>query len=462
MSKRVSVRSRTYALSHHATEAKLDQVSDILPLWKSCMASVQYIQVKKIREGKPIGWLTAAELESFKLPLSARMIKSVVNQVNGSLRSWESKTKKLFRAELKRSSFSGEDIEELHELNNTGKWFTDPRSAHIMEAVLKVNTFPVFRNVRTMVFDSLVCESQESKTDQFDRWLKISTLPKGNPILIPITESDYYTSRSGEEAGVTQIRVGEDSSVKFSRVKQSPVAQLRSGDGNVVALDWGLVSLFTTNDGRRLGTQVYARLKKWDEQLEALTKALQRNNIKPCDSKRYRKLNASIREYVRNEVNRILNKLAAEGVDELVVESLDFRGGGLSRRLNRILSRSGRAAVRQKLAALTEDYGVIVTEVNPAHTSRECSGCGFADKLNRRTQKKFRCVFCGKTCNADHNAANTLEARRSRFTDGLRYRDRNAVLSVIDSLFSQRWRIEAAEIRQRHKRGHSTASTASL
>ena len=44
-------------------------------------------------------------------------------------------------------------------------------------------------------------------------------------------------------------------------------------------------------------------------------------------------------------------------------------------------------------------------EVNPAYTSQTCSECGHADKENRKSQARFRCVSCGYMSNADTNAA---------------------------------------------------------
>jgi putative transposase len=454
----VPLKNRTYVLAHHANDSKLDPIRDMLPVWKSCMAAIQYIQVQKIKSGEGINWLTAEDVKRFHLPLSARQIKSVTNQVNAALKAWRTKTKKLFRKELfALKKLSESERDRLHDLNNTGKWFTDPHAAHIMDTVLKTNPFPVFRNVRTMVLDDTVCQDEQSSTS-FDRWLRVSTPTPRKVVYIPLSESDYFTSRDGEEASVTQVRINEDNSVRFSRVKQSPLAEKRA-EGRVISLDWGLVSLFTTDDGRRLGVQSYERLKRLDAQLLALVKELQKNKIPFKKSKRYRNLNTRISESVANEVNRILNKLVEEDVAELVVESLDFRSGGLSRKLNRILSRAGRGAVRKKLSSLSEDTGVLITEVNPAYTSRECSGCGFASELNRRTQKKFRCVFCGKTCNADHNAAETIGRRRSVFDDGLLWRSKEAVLAAVDQRFRQRWGLEADSVRQRHQRGHSTATT---
>ncbi|MBP3734400.1 MAG: transposase [Desulfovibrio sp.] len=43
--------------------------------------------------------------------------------------------------------------------------------------------------------------------------------------------------------------------------------------------------------------------------------------------------------------------------------------------------------------------------ISPQYTSQTCSHCGCADRANRPTQAKFKCVACGFECNADHNAA---------------------------------------------------------
>ncbi len=85
--------------------------------------------------------------------------------------------------------------------------------------------------------------------------------------------------------------------------------------------------------------------------------------------------------------------------------------------MNRILTRAGRAAVKEKLKSMSETQGIEIHEVNPANTSRECSGCGFVSKLNRKGPH-FVCGFCHKRLNADTNGSRTISLRRSQ---GLQY-----------------------------------------
>ena len=117
----------------------------------------------------------------------------------------------------------------------------------------------------------------------------------------------------------------------------------------------------------------------------------------------------------------MLNRLIAlKRPAHLVIEKLDFRAPGLSRRLNRILARSGRAVIREKLKDFEERFGITFAEVNPAYSSQTCSDCGFVAKGNRRSQSAFSCHACGHEINADVNAARNLESGCSAFDQSAR------------------------------------------
>ena len=119
--------------------------------------------------------------------------------------------------------------------------------------------------------------------------------------------------------------------------------------------------------------------------------------------------------------------IALKRLAHLVIEKLDSRAPGLSRRLNRILARSGRAVIRGKLKDFKERFGITSAEVNPAWSSQTCSDCGFVARKNRRSQSVFSCRACGHEINADVNAARNLESGCSAF-------DRSARLTKVKSL----------------------------
>ncbi len=52
--------------------------------------------------------------------------------------------------------------------------------------------------------------------------------------------------------------------------------------------------------------------------------------------------------------------------------------------------------------------GGMLVEVNPRHTSQQCSCCGHTAKENRVSQAVFSCQVCGHEENADVNAAKNI------------------------------------------------------
>ena len=131
--------------------------------------------------------------------------------------------------------------------------------------------------------------------------------------------------------------------------------------------------MFTTSDGERHGLSSFTKLKIWNEELVQLTKELQKQSIKLSTNERYNQLQRRIKSYFKNEICRILNKLAKKNVGVFVVEKLDFRAAGLSKQMNRLIGRTYRSVVNAKLARLEEQYGIQIVAVNPAYTSQECS-----------------------------------------------------------------------------------------
>ena len=139
--------------------------------------------------------------------------------------------------------------------------------------------------------------------------------------------------------------------VEVSLITEQPDAALRK-TGSVLGVDFGFAAaLFATNQGQLLGSAMLVRLRELDAVLESVTADLQRRGVSLKTDPTYRKLQARIRDYVANEIGRLLNRLAADEVGELVVERLDFRGGGLSKRMNRLCTRAGRRVLKARLAA---------------------------------------------------------------------------------------------------------------
>ena len=197
------------------------------------------------------------------------------------------------------------------------------------------------------------------------------------------------------------------------------------------------------------------RLLYYDNRITPLAANRQRQGL-PVRSPRYDRRVAELRDYLKNEINRVLNRIKEiYHPAEIVVEKLDFRNQDLSKRMNRLLSGFGKSCIVAKLESLEEEFGIITKYENPAYTSQQCSVCGYVDKNNRKSQSVFQCTFCHRTMHADVNAPRNLSKRSSLVTALALYMSRANILraltkSFIDSLSS---------MERKHHLRHSDAVT---
>lgn len=450
-------RMRAYTAPHHANAGKVQAIAELLPWWQRGLVHVQLVQVRRLKNGEKLGWVDTRNLPGY---LSQRQWKSVVNQVNTALRSWQELMTIAVRPFINKSGLSDEERHRLHKLNLRHAWWDEPQLRGWVEHLAgHGHPFPNLSRCRTMLMDGPVAQLEPSRTETFAQWARISVRPGHKPVRVPLGRNPYADNQPGHQRNFCQVHIDPHTQTLTIRtVKSSDLAVARE-HGNHLGLDWGLVNLITTSDGRRYGQQLYRWIKDHDTQLTELERALNRAHIRYRDSRRWRKLDHRIRAHVTNEVGRILNIIAADtDLASLTVEDLDFRGTtGLSKRMRVLVAKAGRAAFKHKLARLTEDHGIAITRVNAAYTSRQCSGCGYTSKHNRITQSQFRCRFCHKTLHADVNAARNISARRSDGTATLRTSKRQ-VLANLDRRFHNQWGITFGQASERQTRPHSRAN----
>ena len=382
-------------------------------------------------------------------PLSARYVQTCYKQTLETYSSWLTSLEDKVRAILVGSPIVDDHflatcyrINKLHLWHHSSvdlKWHqTDdgdllvPSKTHKANVTLPVSSdilflmrklikrarkcirFPQLKRVKTLKLDENVAVLEVSKkASHFDYFLKLSTLQKGKPIYLPLKRNPYLDDclKKGERLPFVQVRL-TDKPCTISAIIGYDKVPLRPSTESI-GLDFGMVAMFTTSDGERHGLSSFTKLKIWDEELLALTKELQQQSIRLSTNERYNQLQRRIKSYFKNEICRILNKLAKKNVGIFVVEKLDFRAAGLSKRMNRLIGRTYRSIVKAKLARLEEQYGIQIVAVNPAYTSQECSRCHHVSKDNRKTQKDFVCRHCHYSCNADVNAGRVINQRRS-------------------------------------------------
>ena len=439
---------RSVELKHCANQAKVDQIAELLHWFSSACTVCKDEKIRHLKTGGKLFRFNKSQWVIGKPDVfSARMFKSVENVVNAALRSWQELSvitgRKIIGTwrETKPHLNSG-DFVTLYTINKSKRWW-DPEAGfpelreELITEILRENPFPILDG-KTATLNETVCSIVKSESTKQESWLEIRGF-KGTRIYIPVEKTSFYSKSmsGGKECSVTQLHLDRDGKLVIHRVVQQDNTPLRQ-KGKDIGIDWGLTNLISTSEGQLLGLSLYPWLKERDQELLELTRSLQHQGIKPRSSRRYRALNRRIRQYVKNEVGRVLNRLAEQDIKSITCEDLDFRGRSLSRRTRVIVSRAGRSAFKQKLADLTENHGIEIHSVNPAYTSKQCSGCGLiADK--QRKGSSFQCLHCGKTLHADVNAARNIIGRRSAPNDGFRYCSKESILDYLNQKFNSYW-----------------------
>ncbi len=179
-----------------------------------------------------------------------------------------------------------------------------------------------------------------------------------------------------------------------------------------LGVDLGIVKLATTSDGVSYSGDEVESVRA---HYTGLKGELQRVGTESA-KKHLRKLSGKERRFKRQTNHKISKELVAvaKGTKRaLALEDLrGIRSRSTVRREQR--GRHGKWAFNQLRAFIeykANVAGVPMLMVDPRYTSRRCSACGYAEKLNRVSQSEFRCRSCGHGENADLNAAKNIRWR---------------------------------------------------
>ena len=183
------------------------------------------------------------------------------------------------------------------------------------------------------------------------------------------------------------IRLGLDGKrlwLDFLFEKERPV--LRAA-GAMVGMDSNYKNGLVFSDGQVVGQSLYPRIQTF--------------------SKRQKHTHAEI----HSRLGQALKQVDFATFKTLCIEDLkrvkSKKRGTFSRRLNRRLSHWLYASTVRRLERYCEENGVRLEKKDPYKTSQYCRSCGTWDRRNRNGDR-FKCVHCGYSAHADHNAAHNL------------------------------------------------------
>ncbi|BCX82792.1 transposase [Methylomarinovum caldicuralii] len=394
-----------------------------------------------------------AQVKPIVSPLSERYKQTVQYQMVALLKGWLGNRQNDFINLVRGADLDAATRMQLCYINKYQKWFCrevrmqgKPLPAEVLKLARQIikRTFrrhrlPDVRHIQLHLDQKVakVLPKAPDKASYFDYWIKLATLDKGKPIFIPLKSNPYFDAVEGPLKQFCQIHL-KDGGIQVYLLKDVPVRDYHP-KVEQIALDVGLNCLFATDRGDLLGRNFLDRLIGYDKVLTELARNRQRQGLRLRDSKRYVRLTEKLRQWLKNEVNRLLNHVVAQyRPRQIVLERLDFRSPKLSRRMNRLVSRFGKRYIREKPQSLEALYGIETVWVNPAYTSRTCSACGYVDPRNRKSQAALTCAFCGRKQHADVNAARNIR-QRSSWPNGGIYLSQKTLLKALLAQFLERW-----------------------
>jgi len=179
-----------------------------------------------------------------------------------------------------------------------------------------------------------------------------------------------------------------------------------------LGVDLGIANIAADSDGKKYsGSEV--RSVRYRQR--RLRRKLQKK-VTTSANRRLKKLADKEARFVRH-TNHVISRqivATAKGTGRgIAVEELTGIGGRVKVRHGQRVDLHSWALLQLRTfliykAALA---GVVVVQVDPRNSSRECSQCGHVDKLNRPSQSRFCCRACGFVAHADWNAACVVAGR---------------------------------------------------
>ena len=115
----------------------------------------------------------------------------------------------------------------------------------------------------------------------------------------------------------------------------------------------------------------------------------------------------------RRQLLELLNKIKeySNTKDKVKVAKYILKQRHLIERRIFLLSIMAYYQFKQELEVETLWNGKLLYTINPKYTSQQCLRCGHINKLNRITQRQFKCIRCKFEMNADFNASANIALR---------------------------------------------------
>lgn len=252
-------------------------------------------------------------------------------------------------------------------------------------------TCPSFTGAATLDAKFVTIEDGQGS---FDLVIKLSTLHKGNRILIPARRTAVL-NKWLNQPGARLIQGCSLSENNLTLWVEVPELEPKH-QGCVLGVDCGVNKLLADSDGNHYGPE-----------FRAIRDKIRRR--KPGSKNR-----RDAHRERDNFIGRTVNELNLDNVAVLGVEALhDMKRGkkkGRGKPFRKAIAPWTYRQVLNRIENRTTANRVRLIRVDPANTSRQCPACDTVRKDNR-SGEKFLCVTCGHKGDADTIGAQNILAR---------------------------------------------------
>jgi len=244
-----------------------------------------------------------------------------------------------------------------------------------------------------MELDERFCSIElEVGTKMFDGWLRLTCL--GNKLImrLPFKRTEHFNELHANGIIKKGVRISGRAITFMFELPDVP----KKTNGTTAGIDVGMTTAFSVSQAG--GAQWASAPCAHGHDLASICQKIGR---KKKGSRGFREAC----QHRKNYINQQTNLMPWDGVKQINIERI--RGMRSGKKSSRYMSHCTYAELLGRLKSMSEERGVLVSELDPAFTSQRCSCCGWTREANRK-RKKFQCGSCGFAADADLNASSNL------------------------------------------------------
>lgn len=308
-------------------------------------------------------------------------------------------------------------VDKRNLMNRIRRWFRDEK-----------NSIPCSRNCTSYMIDSSLYKYGK---DQQGTYIAISVYQRrGNRIRVYLRDDTIVS-----KGNLRLILHPESKTIEIHRTIQAKAKKKSKKEKKTVFVhiegaDKGMTEMLHLSNGhvygKGLGKLIVAESdwikEKWQKRnpYDAKARELEKaGNFREAGkiretylgrkayNRHTQKFEGTLKTFINAEIRRMFQ---TENLKELVLEDLTWVSESMKKpkNMNRRLHHWTKGYLQERLEYYAEIYGVKITMINPAYTSKVCHKCGCS---GIRKGKVFVCPHCGQM-DADDNAAKNIRARK--------------------------------------------------